>query len=161
MRLFLLALLATILSVPAHAENGTAIEGTPVPASGAVSMPPETPVTKAQLELAGQMHDIWPIRTRIESAYDSVAKQFPEERQPEVKALLRKSTDFDELEEASIKAMAQTFTEEELKTMIAFYGSDVGRSISAKTDDYEAAIRPTIDKMISKAMMDLRVGAGP
>lgn len=158
MRLFLLALLATTLSVPAYAENGAAVEGTPVPATGSVSLPEEAPVTKTQLELAEQMHEIWPIRTRIESAYDAVAKGFPQERQAEVKAMLRKSTDFDELEESSIKAMATTFTEEELKAMIAFYGSDIGRSISAKTDDYENAIRPTIDKMISKAMMDLRVG---
>lgn len=161
MRLFILALLAMTMSVPAYAENEGAAQATPVPASGAVSLPEEVPITKAQLELAEQMHEIWPIRTRIESAYEGVVRGFPEERQAEVKARLRKATDFDELEEASIKAMATTFTEEELKAMIAFYGSDEGRSISAKTDDYEAAIRPTIDKMISKAMMDLRVGAQP
>lgn len=115
-------------------------------------------ISKERLRLAEEMHDIWPIRTRLESAIDTVSQGFPPERQAEVKATMRKSIKFDELEEASIKAMAETYTDEELKAMIAFYGSEVGRSISAKTGDYENGIRPVISKMMDKAMMDLRVG---
>ncbi len=42
--------------------------------------------------------------------------------------------------------------------MIEFYGSDVGRSISAKTADYELALRPIMVKMMDKAMLDLKTG---
>ena len=43
--------------------------------------------------------------------------------------------------------------------MIEFYGSETGRSISAKTADYETALRPSIVQMIDKAMLDLKTGA--
>lgn len=140
-----LFLLALMLSVPAYAQ-----EGTPVAAEEAISA--------ERLKLAEQMHEIWPIRTRVESAIEKVSENFPEERRAEVKAAMRKSIQFDELEEESIKAMAGIFTEEELKAMIEFYGSDVGRSISEKTSDYELALRPIMTKMMDKAMLDLRTG---
>jgi hypothetical protein len=153
--LFLALLLSAVSLVPAHAGN----EGTPVPAAEALADNAVDEPSREKLELAEKMHDVWPIRPRIEAAYDSVAEGFPPERQAEVKAALRKATNFDEMEEASIKAMANLFTVEELKAMIDFYGSDTGRSISAKTPEYEAALRPSVDKMINKAMMDLRVGS--
>jgi hypothetical protein len=111
-----------------------------------------------RLELAQKMHEVWPIRTRLESAIDSVAEGFPEEKQAEIKAAMRKNMQFDKLEEASINAMAETYTEEELKAMIEFYGSETGRSISAKTENYEFALRPIMMQMIDKSMLELRTG---
>ena len=99
------------------------------------------------------------MRTRMESALEAVAEGFPEDRRLEMLASMRKSIQFDELEEESIKAMAEIFTEEELKAMIEFYGSETGRAISIKTGDYEMAIRPVLAKMMDKAMMDLKLGA--
>ncbi len=141
-----LFLLALMLSVPAMAQE----DGVAVAAENAIS--PE------RLALAEKMHEIWPIRTRVEKAIESVSENFPEEKRAEVKAAMRKSIQFDQLEEESIKAMADTFTEEELKAMIEFYGSDAGRSISEKTADYELALRPAMTKMLDKAMLDLRTG---
>ena len=115
-------------------------------------------IAPTRLELAGKMHEIWPIRTRIETALDAVSESFPPDRQAEVKAALRKSIQFDQVEEASIRAMAQTFTEEELAAMIEFYGSETGRSISAKTSSYEAVLRPIMVQMMDRAMLDLRTG---
>jgi hypothetical protein len=57
--------------------------------------------------------------------------------------------------------MAQTFTAEELQSMIDFYGSDMGRSISAKTPDYQELMQPIIVKMLDKAMLDLKTGMTP
>lgn len=111
-----------------------------------------------RLELAGKMHDIWPIRTRMESAIDSVSESFPEEKRAQIKAAMRKSIKYDELEEESTKAMADIFTVDELNAMIAFYGSEAGRSVSAKTGDYEKAITPVLTKMLDKAMLDIRTG---
>ena len=139
-KLFLILALA-LLCTPAFAQDEAAI-----PAK--------------RLELAQKMHEIWPIRTRVESAIDSVAESFPEEKRAEIKAAMRKSIQFDQLEEASIKAMAETFTEEELAAMIEFYGSETGRSISAKTANYELALRPIMVQMIDKAMLELRTGQG-
>jgi hypothetical protein len=129
---------------------------TPAFAQGEAAAPEAIP--SSRLELAQKMHEIWPIRTRMETAIDSIAEGFPEEKQPEIKAAMRKSMKFDQLEEASVKAMAETFTEAELQEMITFYGSETGRSISAKTGLYEQALRPIMMQMIDKAMLDLRTG---
>ncbi len=111
-----------------------------------------------RLRLSEKMHEIWPMRTRMESALEAVAEGFPAEKRAEMLATMRKSIQFDELEEESIKAKAEIFTEEELNTMIGFYGSENGRAISIKTADYEMAIQPVLSKMMDKAMMDLKLG---
>lgn len=143
--LFVIVLIS--LALPVFAQE----EGTPVPEK-AQSVP------QSRIDLAGQMHDIWPIRTRIESAIDSVSQNFPDERRAEIKAAMRKAINYDQIQEASIRAMATTFTDDELKAMIEFYGSDVGRSISAKTPEYENALTPIMVQMLDKAMLDLRTG---
>lgn len=145
MKHLFLFLIIAFLSVPAMAQDGTPVAQ-------------EEAVTPERLALAEKMHEIWPIRTRVETAIERVSENFPEERRLEVKAAMRKSIQFDQLEEESIKAMAEIFTEDELKAMIEFYGSDVGRSISEKTTDYELALRPVMTKMMDKAMLDLRTG---
>lgn len=150
--LSLLALLIAFSSVPAKAEDAAK------PAAEAAT---ETSVTAEQLALAEKMHEIWPTRMRIESAIANAAESFPEAKRAEVKAALRKNIQFDQVEEESIKAMAETFSAEELQAMIDFYGSENGRSISAKTGDYERALRPSLIKMMDKAMLDLKTGKTP
>jgi hypothetical protein len=113
-----------------------------------------------RLELSGRMHEIWPMRTRMETVIDNVAGNFEQEQQNKIKASLRKSMDYKQLEEESTKAMAEIFTVQELQAMIDFYGSESGRAISAKTADYEIALRPIMMKIMDKAMLDLRTGQG-
>ena len=154
MKTFPLIAALVLLATPAFAQ-GEAATTTDAPAAAEAAIP------ASRLELAQKMHEIWPIRTRMETAIDSIAEGFPAEKQPEIKAAMRKSMKFDQLEEASVKAMAETFTEEELKEMITFYGSETGRSISAKTGLYEDALRPIMMQMVDKAMLDLRTGTAP
>ncbi|HEU4838357.1 MAG TPA: DUF2059 domain-containing protein, partial [Micavibrio sp.] len=103
------------------------------PAFAQDSAPLGESVPQSRLDLAQKMHEVWPIRTRMETAINSVGEAFPEEKRAEIKAALRKNIKYDQLEEASIEAMAETYTDEELEKMIEFYGSETGRSISAKT----------------------------
>lgn len=145
MKQLILFLLLVVFSAPVMAQSSTA---------------PLSADEQKRLELSIKMHDVWPIRPRIESALDAIGQNFPEDKQAEVKASLRKSIQFNQLEEESTKAMAEIFTAEELQAMIDFYGSEVGKSISAKTSDYELALRPIMVKMIDKAMLDLRTGQG-
>jgi len=116
---------------------------------------------KNRLALATKMHEIWPMRTRVESALEAIAQGFPEERRAEVKARMRQSIQYDLLQDESIKAMADVFTADELNAMINFYGSDVGKTVSAKTTDYELLMRPAMIRMLDKAMLDLRLGETP
>ena len=147
--------LSLLMPLPASAQE----EGKPV--SAAEALPATEQPTPAQLELAKKMHEIWPIRTRIETAINAVAQNAPLAKQAELKAALRKSIQFDQVQEESIRAMASTFSEDELKAMVEFYGSEAGRSISAKTQDYEMMMRPVLVKMMDKAMLDLKTGMTP
>lgn len=114
---------------------------------------------EVRLELSEKMHEIWPIRPRIESALDDIAEQIPPGDQLKFKAAMRKAIEFQALEQASIDAMADIFSEKELEAMIAFYGSKEGRSVSHKTGDYEKALQPVMIKMIDKALADVKLGS--
>lgn len=114
---------------------------------------------EVRLKLSQQMHEIWPIRQKIEGALDVVAERLPQQERLKFKAALRKSIQFDALEEASTDAMADIFTEKELQKMIEFYGSKEGRSVSYKTKDYEKALQPMMIKMLDKALLNAKMGS--
>ena len=111
-----------------------------------------------RLELSKKMHEIWPIRPKIEKALDALSAQIEPTKRLEFKSGMRKAISFEALEEASIDAMADIYSAAELKAMIAFYGSKEGRAVSFKTGDYEAALRPVMTKMIDKALLDSKIG---
>ncbi len=138
---YLILLSALILSMPAMAQEAS------------VSTP-----DAGRLALSQKMHEIWPVRPRVEDALSAIAETLPEENRLSFKAQMRKNIQFDQLEQASIKAMADIFTKEELEKMIAFYGSPEGRSVSAKTQDYEMALQPVLSQMMDKALLDTRLG---
>ena len=112
-----------------------------------------------RLELSRKMHEIWPVRSKIETALDIVSEQIPQQERLKFKAGMRKAIKFDALEEASVDAMADIFSVKELAAMIAFYGSKEGRSVSHKTGDYERALQPVMIKMIDKALLDIKLGS--
>ncbi len=112
-----------------------------------------------RLKLSRKMHEIWPMRPKVENVLDNVAEQIEPQNRLRFKTAMRKSIKFDALEQASIDAMADIYTVKELEAMIAFYGSKEGRSVSYKTDDYERAIEPTLTKMIDKALLDVKLGS--
>lgn len=116
------------------------------------------PAFEARLELAEKMHDIWPVRPKVEDALNIAAESFPEIERAGFKARMRKAIKYDQLEEESIEAMAKIYTAEELQAMIDFYGSKEGRAVSAKTGEYMAALRPVMSKMLDGALMEVRTG---
>lgn len=128
--------------------------------AGEATPKPALPKDKYEerLKLSRKMHEIWPVRPRVESALDAVAEQVPAPERLKFKASMRKGIKFQALEEASIDAMADIFTVKELEAMIEFYGSKEGRSVSHKTSDYERALQPEMIKMIDKALLDAKLG---
>jgi len=114
---------------------------------------------KDRLELSKKMHEIWPIRQKIENALDVISQRLPQQERLKFKGAMRRSFDFDVLEKASIDAMADIFSEKELEKMIDFYGSKEGRSVSHKTSDYERALQPVIVKMMDKALLNAKMGS--
>lgn len=114
---------------------------------------------KAVLALSKQMHEIWPMRQKVEGALDNIAERLPEKDRAKFKGAMRHSIDFPALEAASIDAMADIFSEKELLKMIGFYGSKEGRSVSHKTGDYEEALQPLMIKMMDKAFLNAKMGS--
>lgn len=120
---------------------------------------PESDTLERRLELSKQMHEIWPVRPKVESAIDVVGEQAPPAERARFKSAMRRAMDYEALEAKSIETMAEIFTVAELEKMIEFYSSPEGRSVSFKTGDYEAAIQPFMVQMVDKALLDTRLGS--
>ncbi len=157
---FLLSL--TLLAFPAYAQDQEATTDEIV----VEEQTDQSPIKEVgneddydeRLELSRKMHEIWPIRVKIESALERLSQQIEAPQRLRFKAAMRQAIKFDALEEASVEAMSEIFTSKELEAMIDFYGSKEGRSVSHKTADYERAMEPLLVKMIDKAILDTKLG---
>ncbi len=158
--LFAVCLIALPVSV--SAQEAVAVESkveAEVKSDDATKDQAESPDDyEAKLKLSKEMHEIWPIRSRMERALDAISKRAPEARQQVFKTEMRKMIDFKALEQASVDAMVDIFTVGELEAMIAFYGSKEGRSIDYKKGDYENALEPVMQKMVDKAVLNTKLG---
>lgn len=151
MKIITLILLFSCLVFPASAQE--------TPAEPATAPSPSViPDMDQRVELAEKMHDIWPVRPKVEEALDVAAQSFPEEERAAFKAGMRKAIKYDQLEEESIAAMAKIFTVPELQKMVDFYGSPEGRAVSAKTGDYAEMLQPVMTKMLDQALLQVRTG---
>lgn len=153
-KFFLTATAIMLLSSPVMAEKVTT-ETT----NKTVEVQTEQTNYEKRLELAREMHEIWPIRPKIEAVLENVAQQVAPQDRLKLKAALRKAIKFPALEQASIDSMANIFNTEELKAMVDFYGSKEGRSVSFKTEDYEKSLRPILTEMMDKALIDVKLGS--
>ena len=153
-KFYLTAAAIMLLSLPVIAE-----EPATETANETVETQTEQTDYEKRLELAREMHEIWPIRPKIEAVLENVAQQVAPQNRLKLKAALRKAIKFPALEQASIDSMVNIFTTEELKAMVDFYGSKEGRSVSFKTEDYEKSLRPILTEMMDKALLDVKLGA--
>lgn len=150
-----------LISTPAMAQEVTAPApetGTPAAATTPADVSAPADDMTQRIALAEKMHDIWPVRTKVEDALDIAAQSFPEDQRDKFKSGMRKAIKYDQLEEESIAAMAKLFTVAELQKMVDFYGSPEGKSVSAKTDDYMKALEPVMTKMLDQALIEVRTG---
>lgn len=151
MKIITLVLLFSCLVFPASAQE--------TPAEPATAPSPSViPDMDQRVALAEKMHDIWPVRPKVEEALDIAAQSFPEDERAAFKAGMRKAIKYDQLEEESIAAMAKIFTVPELQKMVDFYGSPEGRAVSAKTGDYAEMLQPVMTKMLDQALLQVRTG---
>ncbi len=112
-----------------------------------------------RLALARKMHDIRPAYLQVEEAMNIIVQQLPEDKRELFVKKLREVMDYEVLTNASVQAMAETFTAAELEKMIDYFGSEEAKSIADKLPVYQAIIQPEITKMLDEALMDIRVGA--
>jgi len=157
--LCLFALMIALAPFTAQAQEEAVVKATDkdsVAVDGkGVSLPADY---EERLKHARKMHEIWPIRLKVEQAIELVSRRVAERNRSAFKAEMRKVIEFDALEKVSVDAMAEIYTADELKAMVAFYGSKEGRSITHKNADYEDALKPALTKMLDKGLLDTKLG---
>ena len=138
----ILALLLIFLSSPAFAQDA--------------AKPPAD--MKERMVLAAQFDKVRPIRTQIETTLVTLGETLPPAQKLKYLSDINKTFDYKAVETASVKALAETFTQDELKAMIAFYSSPAGKTAAAKMSAYEEKIKPEIARQLDAALAEIKFG---
>ncbi len=162
--LTLLGLAQPVLAQDARSAEAES-EVAPEAANEETSEAPTAPATSDEaasfarrLELAKKMHDFRPAAEQVDNAIDSVSKRLPGTEAETFKANMRNLLNYRSIEQISINAMAQTYTEEELAAMVEYYSKPEAQSASKKFQVYQDKVTPDIVRMIDQAVMKLRTG---
>ncbi len=152
----LLIFFSPLLSAYAEGNN---------PASSPVSSASSGRITREifqeRLVLAGKFHDVRPVRPMIENAIERTVSRLPLKDQIPFRKAVDSALDYDAFVEESVRAMASVFTVAELEAMIAYYGSEAGRSSMQKMSAYGDLMAPKITGLLDEALMVVRTGPLP
>ena len=103
---------------------------------------PDTPANRrAEAE---RYERVVPVGRVLDASIARVALLLPSEHRAPFAERARAEIDQDTLRAAILAALADTFTADELAAMTAFFGSDVGRSVSAKMTRYMHRVMPLV-----------------
>lgn len=157
--------LTVLLSAPVF----PALAGGAAPSGGASSTVPggdDVPRERgadwdARLALAKRMHELQPAAAQLDDAIATVAERLPPQERKGFEIAMKKILDYKTLEQTSINAMAETFTLDELKAMVAYNESPEAQSISKKFALYQGRVQPKVYEMLDRAMMQVRTGSTP
>ena len=155
-------LLATCLcAVPALAQDKPpAAAAAPAIAAGDVMADPtKAPDWPKRLELAKKMSIVQPASQQVEQAADQLSQTISPPDRPAFKAKIIAAIDDKKLEQASVDAMARTFTVPELERMLEYFSAPESRSIAEKMQIYQQLVTPEIYRMMDAAEMAARTGA--
>ena len=111
-----------------------------------------------RMELSKQLHEIKPIKPRIDRSIDQIASHLKQADQRTFAVTVKRILNYKAIETASIKAMAEIYTVPELEAMIEYYSKPEARSAAEKQDEYQDRLSPEITKMMDQALMEMRTG---
>ncbi len=137
MRLFLILFL--LIALPAHAQDGMGDMET-------------------RLKLSKEIHDLKPVKPRIDKTIDSISKKLKESDQRSFAATVKRILNYKIIETSSINAMAEIYTAAELAAMLEYYKKPEAISAAEKQEEYQEKVSPEITKMLDKALMEMRTG---
>ena len=112
----------------------------------------------ARAALAERIHELRPVREQVDSAIAQFSQRFPENERAGIKSAMSNAFNIKALENISINAYAETFTEEELKVLIEYYTNPVAVSTTEKMEIYSGIVYPELVKMLDRAAMKARTG---
>lgn len=139
---------------PAEAEATVEEADTAEPAQQAG----EAEIFAKKLELAKQMHTFRPAAEQVDAAIESISERMRTSDAEAFKSSMRNLLNYRSIEQMSINAMAETYTEEELQAMVDYYSKPEAQSAAKKYKAYQDKIEPDIVRMIDSAVMKLRTG---
>lgn len=106
--------------------------------------------------LAKKFHEIRPLGAQINLTLKAIADSMPEnERVPFLESVM-KVFNYKQVEDSSVKLMAETFTPAELKAMIDYYSKPEGKSAAAKMGKYQDSLSDEMRKAMDAAMVELK-----
>lgn len=140
-KLFVLALTAVLGAVLAYAT---------------ASVASSSPYSEERLKLARQYIASVPVEDEVKAAVDALSKNIREDQRVLFRSLAESSIDYARLRAAAELATAEIFTEDEIKAMIEFFGSDTGKAIRKKLPQYEARIQPVLTEVLHKFVVKLQ-----
>lgn len=140
MRSFIaLTLVLTLFTLPAMADKGA----------------------EARLKLATEIHQKVDVRERLFKAMDVLTQFMTPTEKASFWTKMKVAMPAEKVNAVSIQAMADTYTEDELKAMLSFYSSPAGQSAEAKRSAYEKRVGPEFTKLLDQAVISTGVFAQP
>lgn len=109
--------------------------------------------------LAEQMIELTPPRPMVATAARDIASRMPQQNQVPVFEGLMRQFNFERMEAAMVDAMAEVFTEAELRRMVDYHSSPEMQAINEKMPVYQAMIEPMMKRLMDEAFMRARTGA--
>jgi hypothetical protein len=100
----------------------------------------DTPQNREQQ--ANRWLDALPPQSMIDNMTDRIAENAPAGQQDKFKAAVAKNVDVGRIATAMRTAMVKHFTADELQALADFYGSALGKSATAKMQNYMAEVTP-------------------
>lgn len=142
MRLILTLLLLVVLSVPAFAQEEVKQDAS----------------QQERLQLAEKINEVNPVARQIEASLLRVAAEWNLSEKEKFKREMVAAMDIKAIEKTSAKAMADTFTKEELNVLLEYYSHPETAKIVEKMPLFQGMIQPGISREIDRALMKLRTG---
>jgi len=109
-----------------------------------------------KLALAREYIAIVPVETDIKAVIDQFAAQIAPEQRVLFRSIADSSIDYTRLRAAAELAVAEVYTEDEIKAMTKFYKSPEGQSVRAKTTQYDQRMQPVITEVMQKFVQKLQ-----
>lgn len=110
---------------------------------------------KERTALAQEFHKVRPLKPQIDDTLALYGASLSKEGKANYERDIQKVFDYKAVEEASVKAMAETYTVPELKAMIEYYSKPEAHSAVAKNAEYVTKYKPAVRAALDKAMTDL------
>ncbi len=111
---------------------------------------------KVVAETAREVAQLMPLEKQMQEMSDAIAETLVPAKRPLFVSILKKNVDIPALRVAAQQALVKTYTLEELRTMKEMYEQPGSETVIAKMDQFSAAMQPTIDAMVNKAVAESR-----